>query len=160
MSPSAIKAAEPAQPSEHCSPRPDFRHQETSRCNFAAPGSFRNLKCFHLYRGKTQKSSSPSLFTYIPPSSKSCYPTASAISAGFTLTDGTLHPAPCPSLLLPPLAGSILREPLHLLLLCLWFTARSRKAFSHAIKFSLDVEGDQECLGWRKNSLLGLVIRI
>lgn len=74
----------------------------------------------------------------------------------------------CHSLLLPSLGReppdrappSGEDRPLHLLLFCMWFTISYRKAFSHAIKFSLDVEGDQECLGWRKNSLLGLVIRI
>lgn len=50
--------------------------------------------------------------------------------------------------------------PLHLPLVSMWFTARRRKAFSHAIKFSLDAEGDQECLGRRKKSLPGSVIRL
>lgn len=50
---------------------------------------------------RLRKSSSPSPFTDIPPSSKSHYPTASAISAGFTLIDGILHPAKVPFLAAP-----------------------------------------------------------
>lgn len=113
---------------------------------------------------RLQKNSSPSPITYVPQSTKSYYTVASEISAGFTFIDGRWQSAKVPFL-----SASILQQgaswqslsvgwrtgPLHLLLFCMWFIIHYRKAFSHAIKFSLDAEGDQECLGWRKNSLLG-----
>lgn len=115
MSPSAIKAAEQSL----LSPASIVHHGLTSGIRklpdvltlplLAPAGILTASICTGKRLGK---SSSPSPFTHIPPSSKSYYPTASAIFAGFTLTEYcTLQR--CHSLLLHPLPGSILTEPLH-----------------------------------------------
>lgn len=104
MSPSAIKAAEQSL----LSPVSIVHHGLTSGIRklpdvltlplLAPAGILTASICTGKRLGK---SSSRSPFTHIPPSSKSYYATASAISAGFTLTDRILHPAKVPFLAAP-----------------------------------------------------------
>lgn len=115
MSPSAIKAAEQSL----LSPVSIVHHGLTSGIRklpdvltlpLLAPAGI--LTASSCTGQRLRKSSSPSPFTYIPPSSKSYYPTASVISAGFTLIDWILRPAKVAFLAAPiPWQGTSWQSP-------------------------------------------------